>query len=67
MFAMRLNLVKIRKEMKAQGLRPSDLAKRMKVRDQWVSAVLAARAGKTFKVAERLAKALNIPEKDLVE
>lgn len=67
MYAMKLNLVKIRKEMKSQKLRPADLARRLGARDQWVFAVLAGRAGRTFKVVDKLAKALNIPEKDLVE
>lgn len=64
---MRLNLVKIRKEMKLQKLRPADLARRLNAKDQWVFAVLAGRAGRTFRIVDKLAKALNVPEKDLVE
>jgi len=64
---MKLNLVRIRKEMKLQKLKQADLARLLNVRDQWVSDILAGRVGKTFQVVSSLSKALNIPEKDLVE
>ena len=64
---MKLNINRIREEMRTQGLSSADLARRLDARDQWVFSVLSGHAGKTFRVVDKLAKALNVPEKDLVE
>jgi len=64
---MELNIKKIREIMKSQGeMSTTELACKMKVSEAWVYGILAGTQGKTFKTVAKLAKALNVNEKDLV-
>ena len=64
---MKLNLKRIRLEMKRQKLSQADLARVLDSYDQWVFDILAGRVGRTFHTVSKLAKALKVREKDLIE
>ena len=53
--------------MDKQGLSTTALAYRMEVKESWVYELLAGRQGKTFATVQKVARALDIPELDLVE
>jgi len=64
---MKLNLEKIEQEMKKRGLNKTALALKMGVKESWIYEILAGRQGKTFASVEKLAIALKINPKDLIE
>ena len=64
---MKLNLKRIRLEMKRQKLSQAGLARIMGAKEQWVSAILKGRAGRTFYTVWAIAQALNVREKEIVE
>ena len=64
---MKLNLKRIRLEMKRQKLTQSGLARLLGCHEQWVSAILKGHTGRTFKTVSALARALHLREKDIVE
>ena len=62
---MKLNVKKIRAEMKRRDITESDLARDLKMTRQNVWHMLHG-GGKTFRVIERLARYFDLPAKDLV-
>jgi len=63
---MKLNLDKIRRELDRLQWTYSNLAVHSAMERQFVSEIMAGKAGRTFRTVERLAEALNVDEKDLV-
>jgi len=63
---MELNIKKIKQIMKSRKMPTTELAFKMRVSEAWVYGILAGTQGKTFKTVAKLAKALNVKEKDLV-
>ena len=64
---MKINIAKINEELKARGWSHSDYARAMRVERQWVSDVMAGKAGRTFETADRFAEALGLSGKDIIE
>lgn len=63
---MKLNIDKVKMRMKERELSIEDLAKLMSVHKQTVHDTLVGKTGKTFRVIQRLSKALKVDEKDLI-
>lgn len=66
-YLMKMNLKKIKSIMKARGMTAGDLARLLGMHRQSVYDLLAGKTGRTFTLAEGLAKALHVREKDLIE
>ena len=64
---MKLNLKRIKHEMKWQKLSQADVARLLECHEQWVSDILKGKVGRTFRTVKKLASALHVMEKDLVE
>ena len=64
---MKLNLDKIQKLMDNEGLNKTALALKMGVKESWVYEILAGRQGKTFATVQRIADALDVDPRDLIE
>jgi len=64
---MKLNIDKIQKLMDKKGLNKTALALKMGVKESWIYEILAGRQGKTFATLEKLADALEVGPKDLIE
>ena len=64
---MKLNLKRIKRELERQKLSQADLARILKCHEQWVSDIIKGRVGRTFHTVSKLAKALKVREKDLIE
>ena len=62
---MKLNLKKIKQEMKRQHLNQTSLAKRLGVTRQRVNYILKSGAV-TFRVTDMIARVLNVDSKDLI-
>jgi hypothetical protein len=65
---MKLNIIKIKKEIARLGINYSEFARRINRKRQWVDWLLREGAEKshTFNTVDLLAKALEIDEKDLL-
>lgn len=61
---LKLNIKKIRAEMKRLEINQSELARRMNVERQWVSIIL--RRGQPVGAANKIAKVFNVRPKDLI-
>jgi plasmid maintenance system antidote protein VapI len=66
-WAMRLNKKKILFELKRLGWKQKELARAMRVKRQWVNYLLNTDNGLTFKTVERIATALQLDPKDLIQ
>lgn len=64
---MKLNINKLKNIMKERGLTPGDVAKIMGVHRQTVYETFYGKTGKTLRVITRLAKALHVDERELIE
>jgi len=64
---MKLNLDKIQKLMDKEGLNKTALALKMGVKESWVYEILAGRQGKTFATVQKIADALDVDPKNLIE
>ncbi len=64
---MKLNIKRIRLEMKRQKLTQAGLARLLGCHAQWVSDILKGKVGRTFATVSDLASVLHVREKDLVE
>ncbi len=64
---MKLNLKRIRLEMKRQKLSQVALARILECHEQWVSDILKGKVGRTFRTVKKLALALGTKERDLIQ
>jgi plasmid maintenance system antidote protein VapI len=64
---MELDLDKIEEIMDKKNIGTLELAVLMEVSQSWVYNVLAGTAGKTFKTADKIAKALNVNPKSIIK
>lgn len=62
---LKMNLTKIKAEMERVGINQGDLARAMGMSRQAISQKLLSERA-TLKTVEQFAKALNLPEKDLL-
>jgi|WetSurMetagenome_2_1015567.scaffolds.fasta_scaffold382943_2 hypothetical protein len=65
---MKLNTIKIKKEIEHLGINYSEFARRINRKRQWVDWILREGADKshTFNTVDLLAKSLNVEPKDLI-
>jgi transcriptional regulator with XRE-family HTH domain len=63
---MKINTSKIEKELKRLGWSKYRLAKKMKVRHQWVYFILSDSKNCTLRTIENIANALEMDPKDLI-
>lgn len=63
---MKINTQKVKHLMERRKLDTSELARITGVHRQSIYDMLAGRTGKTFRIVSRLAKALGVTERDII-
>lgn len=64
---MRLDTNKIKYQMMLKGETAITLAKKLKKKESWTYLMLQGKAGRTFKIAEQIAKALGVKDKEIIK
>jgi ribosome-binding protein aMBF1 (putative translation factor) len=53
--------------MDSQDITAIELAKKLKKKESWTYLMLQGKAGRTFKIAEQIAKALGVKDKEIIK